>query len=74
MFKHTFEETDKDGVTLLQANYDSSGLIGQIFVYSDFFSDIVPVDLEVFYNMYPTKYARLQARIFDAIGSGDLYE
>ena len=73
-YKHLFEKLDANGDPLLEVTYNSSGEIGQMFVYNEYFDRMVPVDIEIFYDMHPTRYADIQGRIFDAIGNGDLYE
>ncbi len=71
LYQLTYEEFDRNGQPLIQVNYDYEGVIGDIFVYSEFVDRMLKVDLEDFESCAPTRYANLQQRILDALGHGD---
>ncbi|HEY8272177.1 MAG TPA: hypothetical protein VIG33_14905 [Pseudobdellovibrionaceae bacterium] len=63
-YRYTFEKFDKDGNPTIQCNYDITGKIGEIFVYSGEVDEMVKVDLEVFERRHVSKFAELQTEVY----------
>lgn len=66
-FPYSYEKNGADGQPQIEVAFDSSGVIGMIFVYNQEVDAMVMVDAEVFETRHVSKYNFLQEKVNEAV-------